>query len=157
MSPKIKTNHQKNQKRKLNSSPQKKRRISRPELKPIDPGEQAMFNGYIQSKAERLLEYGIEEYSSQDFFSMPSKNFNKEQREGLLHGCKQLSLGNGLTIEKPMEGVSVAACYALIHSFHFKVIGRKTHRPDRLFLDELHCEHRMTGFTGALFNLVVYS
>ena len=39
------------------SAPRRKRPL-RPELEPLEPGDQAMFGGYITSKAGALLEKG---------------------------------------------------------------------------------------------------
>jgi len=140
------------------------------ELEPVDPGDQAMFSGYAGSKAETLLEKGVEQYRAEDFFSMPSEQFDPEQLAGVVTGCEQLASGKGFELETPMEGLSVSGCYALIHTLHFKVIGRQTRRPgrgfldengkhvpNRPFLDEIRCEHRVSGFVGSLFNQVVYA
>jgi len=139
-------------------------------LEPIDPDDQAFFGGYCGAKAETLLEKGVEQYRGEDSFAMPSDKFDADQLAGVLVGCEQLAAGRGFTMETPMQGNSVGGCYALIATLHFKVIGRQTHRPgrgfideqgkrirNRPFLDEVRCQHRVSGFVGSLFNQVVYS
>ena len=140
------------------------------ELEPVDPGDQGMFSGYCGAKAEVLLEKGVEQYRAEDFFNMPSEEFDEEQLAGVLAGCEQLAAGRGFAMETPMEANSVGGCYALIATLHFKVIGRQTHRPgrgfldengkrvrNRPFLDEIRCQHRVSDFVGSIFNQVVYS
>ncbi len=61
--------------------------------------------------------------------------------------------GKGFDMESPLEGLSVRACYALIATMHFKVVGRETHRPGGGFLDEIRCRQGKR-IVGSLFNLV---
>ena len=54
----------------------------RPVLDPLDDDDQAMFAGYVCSKAGTLHEIGVERYRAQDAFGMPSAKFG----EALLAG-----------------------------------------------------------------------
>jgi hypothetical protein len=133
------------------------RRKVRRTLEPISPGDQAMFSGYICSKASTMGELGIEGYRSQDSLGRPSAGLDEALLDALRSGCAQLVAGRGLAPETPLQELSVAGCYALLETLHFKVVGRQTQRTDRTFLDELRCEHQVSGFRGSLFNRVVYS
>jgi hypothetical protein len=142
------------------------------EQDPIDPDDQAWFRGYTSSKAESMVEKGLEEYRAGDFFGYPFADWTAEQLEGVLTGCEQMVADRGYTLETPMNGVSITGCYALIYTLHFEVIGRQTHRPEHgtarleegvltrpeksLYIDEMRCKHRVSDHVSSLFNQLVY-
>jgi len=48
--------------------------------------DQAAFDGYVKSKAERFQELGIARYREQDFFKMPDERWEPEQQDAVARG-----------------------------------------------------------------------
>jgi len=129
-----------------------------PSLEPIDPADQAMFTGYVRSKAAKLVDVGIERFRRSDALGMPPESWPEDILAAVLDGSRQLTEGRGLSREHPFEGLSVQGCYALMRTLHFEVTGRQTERVSGAFLDEIRCEHKVAAVTrGSLFNQVARS
>ncbi|MBM66502.1 MAG: hypothetical protein CMH55_09740 [Myxococcales bacterium] len=132
------------------------RSFRRPPLPPVDPDEQSFVEGYIQHKAARFLELGLEAYREGDALGRPTEPLEEGEREGLERGCQELVVGRGFSSENPLTGLSVPDFYRLMDTFHFRVTGKKSQYPKVGILDEMRVEHFAASQCGALFNLVIY-
>lgn len=118
------------------------------------------FYGYIQTKAARFIKVGAEIYRSSDAFKMPRLEWELGEPdilELLKSGCEQLLENKGLSIDDPIDGLTVSAFYKLLAMFHFKPKARNSKRIGQgVFVDEITFEHEVTGDKTTIFNLVRY-
>jgi len=139
-----------------NIEPGAELRFDKPPLPLLDADEQSFVEGYLQHKAARFLELGLEAYRQGDALNRPAEPLDEDERDGLIRGCQELVAGRGRSAEGPLTGLSVPDFYLLMDTFHFRVTGKKTQYPEVGILDEMRVEHFASGQGGKLFNLVIY-
>ena len=75
----------------------------------------------------------------------------------MVRACEQLIAGRGFSMKKPLEGIGVAACYALLDTFHFQAVARRSASKDAGILDRLECQHQaQPEKVWVVYNLVAY-
>ncbi len=75
----------------------------------------------------------------------------------LLRACGQLLAGRGFSSKKPLEGIGVAACYALLDTVHFQLVSRRSASMDEGILDRMLCQHRVKPEkVWVVYNLVAF-
>ncbi|HOX78471.1 MAG TPA: hypothetical protein PLW31_10590 [Bacteroidales bacterium] len=101
---------------------------------------------YIEYKAIRFLEVGYKIYSKEDAFHQPGEELTPETDAMLTSGCEQIRDQKGLTMEQPIEKLSIGEFYQLMRMFHFKPIRQEISLIGRDFIiDRIIFEHLITG------------
>jgi hypothetical protein len=120
----------------------------------VPPEDQAAFDGYVQTKAERFQELGADKYREEDFFNMPDQTWEPKRLEAVACGMAQLAKGRGFAPETPLENVGVAGFHALMATLQMRVKANRSHKEASGYLDTMALEHRVTQWKGVLYNLV---
>ena len=122
-----------------------------------DPAQQKAARSYVRAKARLLQKMGVSRFRSENPLKLPVVSLEPEVQGGLLHACGQLVAGRGFSMKKPLEGIDVAVCYALLETFHFQVVGRRSASMEEGILDRMQCQHRVKPEKiWVLYNLVAY-
>ena len=112
-------------------------------LKP-DPAKQKAARSEVRAKARLLQKKGVRRYRMENRLDKGSSELSPELQAELLRACGQLVAGRGFSAKKPLEGIGVAACYAMLDTFHFQAVGRRSAAKEDGILDEMRCRHRVT-------------
>ena len=112
--------------------------------------EEASENAYIRGKAAMFLKQGPDVYRRNDFFGEPPAPLDPEDAALLVHGCRQLLEGRGLSAASPLTHLGVFACTDLFRLFHYDRIDRDSTYDVTLdgrkgVLDRITFRHRIHG------------
>jgi len=112
------------------------------------------MNGYLQTKAQILLERGVDAYRESDWFKLPPRHWEAARLDRVVAGCRQLVAGRGESAEEPLTGLGVAGAHDLLAAFAFRVVRVRSIRIVGVFADEMTARHRVSGLEVLVFNLV---
>ena len=126
-------------------------------LPPTDPDQQNASQVDIRAKARLLQKLGVKRYRLENRLQPDTAELDPEVQAVLLRACGQLVAGRGFSAETPLEGIGVAACYALLDTFHFQAVGRRSAALEDGMLDEMRCLHQLSpDKVWVVYNLVAF-
>ena len=120
-------------------------------MQSFDAPDQTFIAGYVAHKAKVLLKLGPKQYRSNDALAQPQASLDEETLQQVLSGCSQILNGSGFDPSHPLEDVSVPGLYAMLATFHFRVLGQKAKFTPGKNLGELNISHQVTGQIGILY------
>ena len=109
-----------------------------------DPVQQKAAQRDVRAKARLLQKLGVRRYRTENRLQGPAAQLDPEVQAVLLRACGQLVAGRGFSADMPLEGIGVAACYALLDTFHFQAVGRRSAALEDGILDQMQCRHRLS-------------
>ena len=122
-----------------------------------DPAQQKAARSYVRAKARLLQKKGVKRYRSENRLQDSTTELDPEAQAVLLRACGQVLAGRGFSSKKPLEGIGVAACYALLDTFHFQLVSRRSASVDGGILDRMQCQHRVKPEKiWVVYNLVAF-
>ncbi|HCH62152.1 MAG TPA: hypothetical protein DFR83_05060 [Deltaproteobacteria bacterium] len=122
-----------------------------------DPAQQKVARSEVRSKARLLQKKGVRRYRLENRLGRVTTELEPELQAELLRACGQIVAGRGFSAKNPLEGIGVASCYALLDTFHFQAVGRRSSALEDGMLDEMRCLHRVTpDKVWVVYNLVAF-
>jgi hypothetical protein len=114
------------------------------------PEHRVMAQGYIEEKARRCVETGLDRRAEMWLASQGSNLV-----PAVLSGMRQIADGNGFSPESPLEGIGISAFYRMLAIIGFRCQGQMLcDTVDGCFLDRMVMKHQVTGMVAHLYNLV---
>ena len=118
---------------------------------PFDAPDQTFIAGYVTRKAKLLLKLGLRQYRLNDAMGQPRASLDEYTVEEVLSGSSQIINGSGFDPSRPLENISVPGLYAILDTFHFRVLRQKAKFTPGKHLGELNITHQVTAQTGILY------
>lgn len=111
---------------------------------------------YLHFKAFAFLRAGPDEYRSHDAFQQPPENLPATRLHAIKRGCDKILQFQGLSIDRPLEGIGVDGFYALLRLFHFALDQQAALRTGEIetVLDQMKMRHIVDGRELTLYNLI---
>ena len=120
-------------------------------MQSFEAPDQTFIAGYVTHKARLLLKLGPQQYRLNDALSQPCASLGEHTIQQVLSGCYQIVNGSGFDPSHPLMGVSVPGLYAILDTFHFRVLRQKAKFTPGEYLGELSITHQVTGQIGILY------
>ena len=120
-------------------------------MQSFDAPDQDFISGYITHKAKLLLKLGPRQYGLNDALGQPRASLDEYTVDQVLSGSSQIINGSGFDPSRPLENISVPGLYAILDTFHFRVLRQKAKFTPGQYLGELNITHQVTAQTGILY------
>jgi len=111
---------------------------------------------YVHFKAFAFLSAGPDEYRSHDALRQPPENLPAARLHAIQRGCERILQFQGLSPDRPIEGIGVDGFYALLRMFHFALDQQVALEIGAIgtILDQMKMRHVVDGRELTLYNLV---
>jgi hypothetical protein len=111
---------------------------------------------YVHFKSFAFLRTGSDEYRRHDALQQPPENLPATRLHAIEQGCGQILQFQGLSPDRPLEGIGVDGFYALLRLFHFALDEQAAFGTGAIgsILDQMKMKHVVDGRELTLYNLV---
>ena len=111
---------------------------------------------YVHFKAFAFLRVGPDEYRSHDALQQPHENLPAARLHAIQRGCERILQFQGLSPDRPLEGIGVDGFNALLRLFHFALDQQAALETGAIgtVLDQMKMRHVVDGRELTLYNLV---
>ena len=111
---------------------------------------------YLHFKAFAFVRVGPDEYRRHDALQQPPENLPATRLHAIQRGCDQILQFQGLSPDRPLEGIGVDGFYALLRLFHFELDQQAVLGTGAIetVLDQMKMRHVVDGQELTLYNLV---
>ena len=121
-----------------------------------EPNDSSEGYGYVEAKAQVYLGTSPSRYREQDFYSMPSVDWDPETLELIRAGFQQYLDGRGRSKEDPFDGLGIHGMNRMMETVHYRSSRQAVVDQDATtFTDRIEFKHVVTGTTISLFNRVL--
>ena len=112
----------------------------------------------LRSRLEAYLRLGPDGYRESDPRQMPPAGWPRQILATVRSGYEQLLQGEGLSRDRPLQGIGVTRLNSMMHVLDFTLVFQAAYGPEPdVFLDECHYQHNHDpGRTVILWNRVEY-
>lgn len=112
---------------------------------------------YLLAKAQHYIKIGPDLYNKQDAFDLPAKEWDNKTFKEIESCFKQFIERKGLSIDNPVENISVKGFYASTATLHFALLEQRMetiNNEEKFFIDRMIFEHIVDKTKVEIFNKI---